>query len=234
MSTAYMLKSSVSRFAGRLGYKVERKLPDITRPIDLLRLALKSKECFSKCQFVQIGANDGETDDPIFEYINAPDSLWRGVLLEPQAPAFMKLSQKYSDNPRIQLENSALNQFDGTADFYVSNDHDLLAGLSSNSLKNRVSKSTPIDKIRVNCISPETLCKRYGITSLDLLVVDTEGFDADAVMLVLGANLFPEVILFEHINVPKIKLRECFSILELRGYDLLRVGIDVIAINNSR
>jgi len=234
MNTAYKLKSSASRFASGLGYKVERQLPEITNPIDLLSLALKSKGCFSDCRFVQIGANDGETDDPIFRFISSPDSRWRGVLLEPQASAFSHLSRKYANNPRIQLENSALNEFDGPADFYVSAKHDLLAGLSSSSLKNRVSKRTPIEKIQVNCISPETLCKKFDIISLDLLVVDTEGFDADAVMLCIRSNLCPEVILFEHINVPKLKLRECFSVLESQGYALLRHGIDVIAIKSAR
>jgi FkbM family methyltransferase len=233
MNTAYRLKSTASRFASGLGYKVERQLPEINRPIDLLSLALKSKGCFFECRFVQIGANDGETDDPIFKYISPTDSRWHGVLLEPQASAFLLLSRKYANNPRVKLENSALNEFDGPADFYVSNDYDLLAGLSSSSLKNRVSKSTTIDKIRVNCISPETLCNRFDLTSLDLLVVDTEGFDADAVLLLLKSKLFPKVILFEHINVPKLKLRECFGVLESHGYELLRSGIDVIAINTE-
>ena len=233
MNTAYRLKSSASRLASGLGYKVERQLPEISYPINLLSLALKSKGCFSECHFVQIGANDGETDDPIFEFIRSADNRWSGVLLEPQVSAFMQLSQKYANNPRIQLENSALNEFDGPADFYVSDDNDLFAGLSSSSLKNRVSKRTPIEKRQVNCISPETLCIKFGITSLELLVVDTEGFDADAVMLFLRSNLCPNVILFEHINVPKQKLRECFSVLESRGYELLRYGIDVIAVHTE-
>ena len=84
MNTAYRLKSSASRLASGLGYKVERQLPEISYPINLLSLALKSKGCFSECHFVQIGANDGETDDPIFEFISSADSRWSGVLLEPQ------------------------------------------------------------------------------------------------------------------------------------------------------
>jgi FkbM family methyltransferase len=234
MNTAYKLRSSASWFASGLGYKIERQLPEITSPIDLLSLALKSKGCFSECHFLQIGANDGETDNLIFKFIISSESRWRGVLLEPQASAFAHVPQKYAINPRIQLENSARIEFDGSADFYVSANHDLLAELSSSSLKNRVSKRTPFEKIQGNCISPETPCKKFDIISLDLLVVDTEGFDADAVILCLRSNLCPDVILFEHINVPKPKPRECFSVLESRGYELLRHGIDVIAINSAR
>ncbi len=230
MSFAYRLKTIASRFSRDLGYKIERQLPEIKNAIDLLSLALISKDCFNECHFIQIGANDGETDDPIFKYINSVDSKWEGVLLEPQRLPFLKLSNKYADNARIRLENSAINEFDGPSEFFVSRNHDLLAGLSNKSLKNRVSKGAPIESIEVNCISPKTLYKKYNITRLDLLVVDTEGFDADAVMLILNSNPLPTVIVFEHINVAQPKLQKCFRILESTGYALLRHGIDVIAI----
>jgi FkbM family methyltransferase len=233
MNTAYRLKSTASRVAKNLGYKIERQLPEFSRPLDLLALALKSKGCLEDCHFIQIGANDGETDDPIFNYILKSDSRWHGVLIEPQPSAFLSLSQKYCGNNRVHLENSAINSIDGVCDFYVSKDHDLLAGLSSKSLKNRLSRTTPIDVIQVNCISPRSLCNKYDISSLDLLVVDTEGFDAEAVMLMVSTDLLPEIILFEHVNVPKVKLRECFSDLEARNYKLIRYGIDVIAIHNA-
>jgi len=67
----WRFKGWVAQVARRMGYKIERLTDEDINPLDVFELlidrlhALKGEEFY----FVQIGANDGKTDDPIREYI---------------------------------------------------------------------------------------------------------------------------------------------------------------------
>ncbi|MBI2477370.1 MAG: hypothetical protein HYV60_01570, partial [Planctomycetia bacterium] len=53
--------------------------------------------------FVEIGAFDGVTADPIYHMVC--DRGWRGVLVEPQLEAFKLLQENYADRPGLQFFN---------------------------------------------------------------------------------------------------------------------------------
>src|ERR1051325_7301028 len=64
--------------------------------------------------FVQIGANDGFTGDPLNHLITRPDTRWRGVLVEPVAHLFAQLAERYGHDPALQLERAAIGETDGS------------------------------------------------------------------------------------------------------------------------
>ena len=64
--------------------------------------------------FLQIGANDGFTGDPLNHLIMRSDARWRGVLVEPVAHLFGQLSERYGDNRALHLERAAIGETDGT------------------------------------------------------------------------------------------------------------------------
>jgi len=51
--------------------------------------------------FIQVGAYDGVTGDPICGYIRRYG--WRGILLEPQRDVFLLLQKNYRDQPQLRL-----------------------------------------------------------------------------------------------------------------------------------
>ena len=57
---------------------------------DLIEAFGYNKENIS---FVQIGANDGEMDDPINKYVNSCG--WSGIMVEPDFYYFQQLRNKY-------------------------------------------------------------------------------------------------------------------------------------------
>ena len=67
-------------------------------------------------------------------------------------------------------------------------------------IKHGVSKSHII-KERVNSISISELINKYSVNKLDLLMVDTEGYDGEIVIDFLSnINLRP-IIIFEYIHI---------------------------------
>ncbi len=55
---------------------------------------------------IQIGANDGKTWDPIYEFIMR--YRWSGILVEPQKQVFEKLKETHKNNRNIICENLAI------------------------------------------------------------------------------------------------------------------------------
>jgi hypothetical protein len=64
--------------------------------------------------FLQIGANDGFTGDPLNPLLARPDTRWRGILVEPVAHLFVQLSERYAQFPALHLERAAIRETDGT------------------------------------------------------------------------------------------------------------------------
>lgn len=56
--------------------------------------------------FVNIGANDGVSNDPIYPFLR--EYGWRGIAVEPLEPVFEALRQNYAGFPGVVLERAAI------------------------------------------------------------------------------------------------------------------------------
>src|SRR3954468_10330611 len=100
---AVMAAQAVARRAGPDG----RRYWPPPRPANLLALAaselvlrqVQSGGAYSDVAFLQIGANDGVTGDPIRAFVTRYG--WHGVCLEPQPEAFARLQATYRDQPQV-------------------------------------------------------------------------------------------------------------------------------------
>jgi FkbM family methyltransferase len=162
-----------------------------------------------EAMFLQIGANDGMTGDPIRHLIARPEVRWDGVMVEPVAHLFAELSQHHANNPDIKLEQVAIGETDGIALIYrlntTSDDSrwlDQLPSLDRTTLQRTAAQlgasEERIIAENVNCLRVETLLTRNRISQLDLLVIDTEGWDWRVLRQFDLDRLRPKIILYEH------------------------------------
>lgn len=70
-----------------------------------------SKRKNNKIQFVQIGANDGQWNDPIYKFIRR--DKWTGLLIEPQKDIYNRLIQNYNGFKNLLFENVAIDHQEG-------------------------------------------------------------------------------------------------------------------------
>src|SRR5262249_8026449 len=56
--------------------------------------------------FVNIGANDGVSNDPVYPFLR--EYGWRGIAVEPLEPIFAELRQNYRSFPNVILERTAI------------------------------------------------------------------------------------------------------------------------------
>lgn len=147
--------------------------------------------------FIQIGANNGLTVDPINKLIKSRNN-WMGLLFEPGSVAFSELQKTYSNHEDLILINAAVSDIDGKTTLYCgeTTPHFTLDKTKATHMFNITPR-----EVEVDVISPKTIIETYGIKHLDLLQIDTEGRDFTIIKSFLENNLLPDVIRFEYVNL---------------------------------
>ena len=179
--------------------------------------------------FLQIGANDGLTGDPLHPFLSSADSRWRGVLVEPVPHVFAQLSERYGHRGSLSLENAAIAENDGTTIIYrirTTPEDPLwvehLASMDAEIVqRNALHYGNAADRIiseNVPCLRVETLLRRHHLESVDLVVIDTEGSDWRILRQFDLNRLRPKLLLYEHQHLSASDCGEAHDFLERAGY----------------
>lgn len=143
--------------------------------------------------YLQVGANDGVSrSDDLINYVRGYGI--RGVMVEPQQDVFRKLQANYSPFPQITMVNKALHETDKEVVLYSLDVEKLrttgislptwartngIASFSREHLAKHVkelglNEAAMITGTVVSCTTLDELIAEHGITTIDLLKVDTE------------------------------------------------------------
>jgi hypothetical protein len=79
-------------------------------------------------------------------------------------------------------------------------------------------KPHEIERITVPCRSLSSLVAELGLTKIDLLQIDAEGFDAAVVRMALKMPVRPDCINFEHMHLCRADRQPLFDLLKTNGY----------------
>jgi len=190
--------------------------------------------------FIQIGANDGISGDPIHKFIVKHN--WSGILVEPVAGLFSKLKENYKGQRNLIFENLAISETEGTKLFYRIKKTDdpgnppwydqIGSFLPEVVLKHEHQipnfKNRLVTDI-VPCLSYQGLLCKHGVKKVDLLHIDTEGYDYQIIKMIDIKDVRPGLILFEYKHLNKTDLVACEALLKSRGYKLLKTQSDILA-----
>lgn len=239
MGITSQLKKTVQRALMARGYAIEKFKHTGVAPLDVFDLIVRNHMARTDdFFFLQVGANDGVRFDPIHPYIK--EFHWQGILVEPVPYLFDSLRENYKDEPQLLFERAALAREDGTVPFHALRDEadvpEAVRGLGSMD-RNVIlahGKYVPgiealIEEISVPAMTVMTLLKKHGVDKLDLLQVDTEGFDYEILKMLDFAALKPAIIRFEHIHLSSADWREACHMLAGHGYRLACKGLDTMA-----
>lgn len=232
------IKRTIQKWIGSLGYEIHKTRPETT-PINILPMLIKdwmeSRDPSTPFFFVDVGANDGVTGDPVHDYV--AQYHWTGIFVEPQPRLFKQLVANYPNEPQLIFENVALGDQDGTAIFYAFKQTPglpLEATMLASFDRYRVENNGPgyrgeIEEIKVPTCTAGSLLKKHGVTAIDYLQVDTEGFDYEVVRMFLATGIKPALIHYEHGCLDAETLCKGLSLLQTHGYRVLTIGVDTLA-----
>ena len=202
--------------------------------------------------FIQIGANDGYSDDPLYPVIR--DFQLPGLLVEPQPALHEALTRTYRDMPELECVHAAIADRDDTLVFYsFSNElteentgfnfsalgalerEQAIAGFRQMAPQYGV-KGRAEDYLvtrHVPAMRLETLLSAYDIAHFDILVIDAEGYDLK-ILYQLDLHLYrPILIYYEHAKLDETQRIESWRHLRAHGYTPCICGSNTLALKTG-
>ena len=222
---------------------------------ELLNGYLKAKV---NTNIVQIGANDGKINDPIYSTVMEHKNATTILLVEPQPEVMPYLFENYRAHPRCTIFNGAVG-FDGNLTLYRLKPSlwDLFirrylqdapayrvpTGFSSQikahtinhirgNLPSTIEEFDALEELKVPSASLLTILKKNNFPfKIDVLQVDCEGMDDVVLYCCDLSKTSPEIINFEHCHLPIERYKNLSSYLKKLGYLIIPWSIsDSIAI----
>lgn len=193
---------------------------------------------------VQIGSNDGKTGDPFNQLLNK-NTGWKALFVEPVPYLFQRLRNNYPDTARFSFANNAIN--DGSAiTFYwldprVKDEfddlpfwYDQLGSFDENHIINELGERMRpfILSQKLEGLSLPALLERHAVRQLDMLHIDTEGYDWKILSQLDLQQHQPKFVLYESNHLTKEELHASYDFLK-DHYELFEAGIDVLAVHRQ-
>ena len=215
---------------------LKREAPSVDIPQMLADFADNTREVF----FIQIGACDGVRTDPIHQYIVRDG--WSGVLVEPVGYLFKRLQATYAGMEQLTLVNAAIAATNETRAFWflrASEDaelpeyYDELGSFYPDVVRKHAASIPNLEHYLVSedvrCLTLNTLLRDHGVTRIDLMLIDTEGYDFEVIKLIDFTHDRPTRILYEHKHLSDSDREQCLRLLRREGYTIGQDGQDTLA-----
>jgi len=188
--------------------------------------------------FVQVGSFNGVDNDPLHDFIIRKQ--WAGLLIEPDRDSFLNLQENYRGNDKLLFENVAVAETIGPRPFWrlkKSADspawHSQLSSLRADVILSHANLIPEINELlfceEIFCTTISALIQKHAIRKVDLLHLDTEGYDY-RLLKSFDFDVFrPTIVLFEHTHLSEDERQACSRLLRGRGYKLIEQGTDSLA-----
>tara|TARA_B100001142_G_C14238079_1_gene618178 strand:+ start:358 stop:1104 length:747 start_codon:yes stop_codon:yes gene_type:complete len=184
---------------------------------------------------IQIGANDGLSFDELNFYIKKYKS--KSLLIEPIKENFDLLKENYKKYDHVILENLAIsvnneisylykvdNKFINKYGSHIS----AIPSFDKKHLINHGVKNAHIIEEKVESMSILNLINKYKFQDLDLLFLDTEGYDGKIVYDFLSTVDKKPIIVFEYIHVDNIIFEKLINKLLEKEYLFFMIEENII------
>jgi len=163
-----------------------------------ISLLLEKKEIV---YLLQIGSNDGIDCDPIHDIVIANEKIFC-YFIEPQREIFEILMKNYCHiKQRSVFINNAIFETNNKVKLFKNSKG--TSGNSSLLLRKNLGDRTNFNKDNyelVDGITFETLLNRYNIINIDIIIIDTEGYDLNIIKQIMSSSKRPKIIFSEKPN----------------------------------
>lgn len=205
---------------------------------------------YPKINILQIGANDGITDDPIYRFVTTHSGIGSVVLVEPQQELIDKLRANYLGRDNVTVLNCAIDgERDERALYRIKPEYWFaykgITGSGVSSFRKdyllRKAKLLPrhiyseaeeaIESIQVPCCKIDDLVGHLDDSGQMVLQVDTEGHDDNVIYTLDLGKKCPVAINYEYNHLSSARLEHLHKHLARHGYKIVRwSGSDELAI----
>jgi FkbM family methyltransferase len=190
---------------------------------------------------VEIGAMDGVRFDPLHRHL--VERQWNAIVVEPLPDMFELLKTTYQSYPRIRCVNAAISEVSGPLSIYrvkpeavSKNGHgEWVVGISSAIKGATLSYLNDIvSEEVVKGLSFTDFVKELSITRIDLLQIDTEGYDWKILKQIDLRKWEIGLIHIEIINLRPVDRLAVFEEFRRSEYAFCHDGMNITAVRRER
>jgi FkbM family methyltransferase len=206
--------------------------------------------------FVQVGGFDGVSFDPLRPHV--VKQTLSGLIAEPIPQYYEKLKTLYANTSNVTAVNCAITEEDGERTIWRFNpiavERGLLpphfAGISSFLMEDLLKetgvlgRSSPnaettnalrslVQPVPVQCRTMERLLREHGVEKVDILQIDTEGYDYIILKLFDFDKYRPAIVHYEHQHLSQTDRDAAEALLRDRGYAVHRENYDTLALRDT-
>jgi FkbM family methyltransferase len=201
---------------------------------------MKNDEAF----IVQIGSNDGKSNDPLNNLI-LRRKKWRALFVEPVPYLFDQLKKAYPKDRDFLFENVAINKGERLPFYWLDqsakkNIPSLPAWYSQLGSFNRqhiikhfgYAIEPYIITTDIEGISLQTLFSRNNLQKIDVLQIDTEGYDWEILSQLDLKSIVPVLIIFEHFHLSPATKQQAIEFLKGQ-YIIIEFKMDFLCVDRK-
>ncbi|MEO5995916.1 MAG: FkbM family methyltransferase [Chitinophagaceae bacterium] len=196
--------------------------------------------------FIQIGSNNGKNNDPLFDLVNKYGI--KGILIEPVPYIYDKLKENYKKNDGLIFENVAIGQPNEGLKFYrlkksentdIPFWYDQLGSFNKEVILKHKDHIPNMEELLieepVEVRSFEYLIKKHNVGRINLIHIDTEGYDYEVIKLINFDEVAIDVILFENNHLSAADYAACIELLRKNKFnEIVKLGHDTMCIHENQ
>jgi FkbM family methyltransferase len=184
---------------------------------------------------VEIGAMDGVRFDPLHRHL--VENRWNAIVVEPLTDMFELLQRNYENCERVRCANVAISEVTGPLVMFRVNPEiiqagapDWLLGISSALIRPDLAyfESAVLEQV-VRGLTFESFVDEFDIKNIDILQIDTEGYDWRILQQVDLERWKISVIHVELVHVEPPNRLKAFETLRRAGYAFTYDGMNLTA-----
>ncbi len=189
--------------------------------------------------FVNVGANDGISNDPIYPFLH--EFGWRGIAVEPLEPVFAELQRNYRAFPGVILEQAAIAPeprpfyYIPAAAGYERTWTRQVGTLDPRFLARTIDRMRTYEfdgpvpagledavmQVDVPCLTFDALLAKHGVERVDFVNIDAEGIDYELACSIDLARWRPAILCLETADMSETQRADLDARLAAHGYAFL-------------
>lgn len=219
----------IRRFLKRIYMYFPRKYRDSY----LLEKTIGSIGKMDSIKFIQIGANDGIHGDPLYHYVRKNN--WIGLMVEPNPAVFKKLIENHTKSKsKISFCKSAIGNSGTFTLFWIKEDSAIASFDRKHVERHLNGENYDILEEQVNVIPfTQLIIENKGFSSVNILLIDTEGWDSKIVQSIDFRTFYSDIIIFETTHVEPVEFKKTIKFLEQNNYACFTSRGDTTAIKKN-
>jgi len=188
--------------------------------------------------FVNIGANDGVSNDPIYPFLRKYG--WSGIAVDPLGYVCDELRRNYAQFERVVVEQAAISSTPQPFYFIAPDATDAsfirqIGSMHRDYIEKtiamqrlyefqgpvRVGLEHAIQQVEVPCLTFEQLLTKHAVQRIDFLNIDAEQSDFDILMMIDFTRWRPSILCLEMSEFGDAQQMQALPVLHRSGYKYL-------------